>query len=237
VEKYIGGIKELNLGKKINCGSCGDIYLYSPEIYFKRFNEDYRDLTDKINLEFFDTIKTLSEISDVPSIIKAIDIYRSVLELYGYTMPRIDADTLEDITDDTLVVDLANSFERLKPEIRILSNNNVKTEDIGGDNLLYNGHLYLIDLDLSLIDKRYIPDELYVKTSYNIFIALLSRMVGKIYDNDGMKYFRSNLNLGNSDEYMIYFKKLVEYCSDSLGEEVKTLGDLKRTYQKTYRPY
>lgn len=237
MEKYINGIEELNLGKKINGGNCSNIYLYTPGIYFKLFNDDYRDLTDKINIEFFETIKALSEISGINSIIRAIDIYRSLLELFGYTMPQIDADILEDITDDTLVLDLVNSFEKLRPEIMIMSKHYVKTEDIGGDNLLYNGRLYLIDLDLSLIDKGYVPDELYTQTSYSVFNALLSRMVGKIYDFDGMKDFRRNLKLGNSDEYIIYFKKLAEYCSDSLGQEVKTLGDIKKAYQKTYRLY
>lgn len=237
MEKYISGIEVLNLGEKINGGSCSDIYLYAPEIYFKKFNEDYCDLSDEVNIEFLETIKALSEISFTPLIVKAIDIYRSRFELFGYTMPRINADILENITDDTLVLNLAVALERLKTDIRTLANHHIKTEDIGGDNLLYNGNLYLIDLDLSLIDNRYIPDELYAKTSYSVFIALLTRTVGKIYEYDGMQGFRRKLKLGKSDEYLIYFKQLMERCSNRLDAEIKTIGDLKKVYQKTYTKY
>ena len=235
MEKYIEGIRELNLGKKIAGGSCSDIYLYEPGIYFKHFNEDYRDLTDKINIEFLETIKTISKIKNIPSIIKAIDIYRSRLELFGYTMHKIDASALENISEDTLIFDLIKAFEKLKQEVRILSDNYVKTEDIGGDNILYNGKLYLLDLDLSLVNKEYIPDELYIKTTYSIFKSLLIKITGKLYKNDGLYEYRQKLCLGNSDEYLNYFKKLMELCSDKSGKEIKTLGDVRKAYQKIYK--
>lgn len=233
MEKYIGNIDELNLGRRIYGGNCSNIFYYAPGIYFKEFNEDYRDLREDINIEFLETIKHLSDINDMPSIIRAINIYRSKFELFGYTMYGVDALGLEDISDDVLILDLVNSFEILKPEIRILSDNYVKTEDVGGDNILYNGGLYLIDLDLSLVDRVYIPDELYNKTTYSVFKALLLRMVGKIAC-DGMESFRNELKMGEKDDYDIYFRELIDRCSNSVGSNVGTIGELKKAYQKVY---
>jgi len=235
MEKYIESISELNLGSKINSGSCSGIYLYEPGIYFKHFNEDYRDLTDEINIEFLEVIKTISDIEDIPSVIKAIDIYRSKSELFGYTMQKVNASTLENISDDILILDLINAFERLRQEVKILSNHYIKTEDIGGDNILYNGNLYLIDLDLSLVDRNYIPYELYIKTTYNIFKALHLRITGRIYQKDGLYEYRQKLYLGNSDEYINYFRKLVELCSGKSDKEINTIGEIKKAYQKIYK--
>ena len=83
-----------------------------------------------------------------------------------------DAGINEDLADDTLVSDLMLGFDGLKYSVRKLSDNHVKTEDIGGDNILFNGDMYLLDLDLSLVDKRFVPDELYEATRRNIFKSL-----------------------------------------------------------------
>lgn len=233
MEKYISEIDKLNLGDRVCGGNCSNIFYYVPGIYFKEFNEDYRDLREDINIEFLETIKYLSDIVDMPSIIRALDIYRSKLELFGYTMYSVDAMDLEDVSDEVLVLDLVNSFEVLKPEIRTLSDNYVKTEDIGGDNILYNGILYLLDLDLSLVDKRYVSDELYTRTTYSVFKSLLLRMTGGIF-LDGLEKFRLQLKLGSTDDHNIYFRELIDRCSDGVGCEVRTLGDMKKAYQKIY---
>lgn len=233
MEKYISGIDELNLGERVSGGNCSNIFYYAPGIYFKEFNEDYRDLNEDINIEFLKTIKYLSDIANIPSIVRAINIYRSKLELFGYTMFSVDAKNLEDISDDVLLKDVVSSFEGLEPEIRILSDSYVKTEDIGGDNILYNGRLYLLDLDLSLVDKRYNPDELYSRTTYSVFKSLLLRMIGKL-SFDGLENFRAKLKAGENNEYSIYFRELINRCSNEVGYEVKTLGEVKKVYQKIY---
>ena len=129
---------------------------------------------------------------------------------------------LDDISDDTLVTDLMSGFEGLKPGIRNLSDNFVKTEDIGGDNIMFNGNMYLLDLDLSLIDSRYIPDELYEETRRKVFRSLFKRITGEYYSG----------NVSN-DDYLAYMSDLVDYLSNSSDYQVKTIGDVKKTYKKT----
>lgn len=232
MEKYINGISELCLGKKITSGSCGSIYKFADGIYFKEVNEDYMCLDDVINLEFYEVIKYLSEINDMPFVVRALDTYRSKGNFFGYTMPVVFGDELGVISDDVFVSDLINSFYKLIPDIRKLSDNFVKTEDIGGDNILYNGNMYLLDLDLSLVDRRYIPDELYVNTSYSVFRTILSRVLGEVNDEELFQYKN-----GNRDNYREYINKIVDSCSEFSGREVKTIGDVGKIYRKFKKAY
>lgn len=224
MERYIESISELKLGRRIGGGSCSDIHEMTPDVYFKKFCEEYTDLSDPINVEFFETIKAISGIDYLPYVVRADDIYRSRFELFGYSMGKVEALELEDISDDVLVSELMNGFEELRPSVRKLSDNHVKTEDIGGDNIMFNGHMYLLDLDLSLVDKRYIPDELYEETRKQIFRSLFGRLTG------------TRLNEGVLDDnYLGYMKEIIDKCSENVGHEVKTIGDFKKAYQKTYK--
>lgn len=222
MEKYIESVSELNLGKKIGGGSCSEVFEMDEGIYFKKFNEDYSDLTDPINQEFFEVIKTISGIDYLPFIIRGKDVYRSKDELFGYSMDSVSALELEDISDDTLVSDLMIGFEGLKVGIRGLSDNFVKTEDIGGDNIMFNGHMYLLDLDLSLVDRRYVPDELYESTRRRVFNSLYNRITGEVF----------NGNVSN-DDYLAYMSSFLEQLSNSSDSSVKSIGDVKKVYKKT----
>lgn len=222
MEKYIESVSELNLGKRIGGGSCSEVFEMDEGIYFKKFNEDYSDLTDPINQEFFEVIKTISGIDYLPFIIRGKDVYRSKDELFGYSMDSVSALELEDISDDTLVSDLMIGFEGLKVGIRGLSDNFVKTEDIGGDNIMFNGHMYLLDLDLSLVDRRYVPDELYESTRRRVFNSLYNRITGEVF----------NGNVSN-DDYLAYMSSFLEQLSNSSDSSVKSIGDVKKVYKKT----
>lgn len=222
MERYIESIDELNLGRKICEGGCSEIFELEPGVYFKKFNEDYTDLRDPINREFFEVVKTISDIDYLPYVVRGKDIFLSKVNLFGYSMDKIDAVELDDISDNTSVSSLLFGFEELKPSIRKLSDNFVKTEDIGGDNIIFNGHMYLLDLDLSLVDKRYIPDELYEATREAVFRKLFSRITGENF-------------IGNilNDDYLLFMSDLINRCSNYVDKEVRTIGDVKKVYKKT----
>ena len=224
MEKFINDISQLNLGRRIGGGSCSEIFEMTPGVYFKKFCEDYADLSDPINLEFFKVIKTISDIDSLPNIVRANDIYRSESQLFGYSMDKVDALELEKVSDSVLVRELMNGFEELKPSIRTLSSNFVKTEDIGGDNILFNGKMYLLDLDLSLVDKRYIPDELYEATRRSVFESLFQRISGSVITEKVV-----------DDDYVSYMNNLIDVCSNFVDKEVSTIGDFKKAYCKVYR--
>lgn len=221
MEKFIDSVEKLNLGKKIGGGSCSEIFEMNPGIYFKKFCEDYADLNDPINIEFLETIRTISEIEFLPYIVRANDIYRSRTELFGYSMNAVVAEGLDAVSDDALVSDIMFGFEMLKPSVRKLADNYVNTEDIGGDNILFNGYMYLLDLDLSLVDKRYVPDELYDAIRRKVFKAIFKKMINATFNG-----------LVLNDDYSGYVDALMSVCSDEAGFETKTIGDVKKVYQK-----
>ena len=227
MDKYISSIRQLNLGKKINGGSCSSIYEFTSDLYFKYFAEDYRDLSDEINIEFYEVIKHISEITGMPYIVRAKDIYRSQSELFGYSMPIINGVNFRTISDKTYVRDILNGFKPLTKDIRVLSENYVKTEDIGGDNILYNGFMYLLDLDLSLVDKRYIPDELYERTMSSLLCGIKTKLLDDPRYDDKVQ----------ADDWENYFNRLIEMSSTILGEETTTISDLKKGYQKVKSIY
>lgn len=222
MEKYIEDISELNLAEEINRGSCSSIYRLDSLLLFKFFNEDYRDLSDSINLEFLDTISTISSISDLHFVARGIDVYRSSSELFGYTMKEINASKLDEVSDDALVFDIILGFEKLKTDIRRLSDNYVKTEDIGGDNILYNGNMYLLDLDLSLVNKGYVPDELYFLTRQNVFRCVFDRITGCKFKD-----------MVSNDDYFEYCNKIIDFTANAVGYYPKTVSEFKGAYQKT----
>lgn len=224
MEKFVNSIDDIKLGRRIGGGSCSEVFEMEPGIYFKRFSEDYTDLNEDINMEFLETIRTISGIDYLPFIIRAKDIYRSYDELFGYSMDEVLGLELEDVSDDAFVSDMMMGFDGLRPGIRILSDNHVKTEDIGGDNILFNGDMYLLDLDLSLVDKRYVPDELYEITRRSVFRSVYNRIFGDRFTGDV-----------SDDDYNSYMRRLIERCSEEEGYEVKTIGDVKRAYQKRKR--
>lgn len=222
MEKYISDIRELNLGRCISGGSCSKIYEMGNGILFKEFEEDYQDLSDSINIEFYEVIKFLSGLKGMPYIVRGKDIYRSSDKLYGYSMTKIDASQLHSISDDVLVEDVFNGFKVLGDDVRVLADNHVKTEDVGGDNILFNDFMYLIDLDLSLVDGRYIPDELYESTMNSLLFGVRSKLLGsdQVKDYVPVEFIDSYLN------------SLRNMCSEGLGREVKTINDMRCGYQK-----
>ena len=222
MDKYISDVTELNLGRNINGGSCSHIYEFGDGLYFKKFEEDYQDLLDPINEEFYDVIRYLSSLKGMPYIVRALDIYRSDNLLFGYSMPIINAISLRNVSDQVLVSDVLSGFKTLSSDIRVLADNYVKTEDVGGDNILFNGFMYLLDLDLSLVDKRYIPDELYENTMRSVYCGIKSKILGESrYDDD--------FSVTDWDKDLTKFR---DRTSEYLGYEVISIGDLKKGYQK-----
>ena len=92
---------------------------------------------------------------------------------------------------------------------------------------MFNGQMYLLDLDLSLVDKRYIPDELYHRTINSLLCGIKQKLLNDARRDDV-------IDPSNYDEYL---KRLKEICSSALNQEVKTIKDMKKGYQKVKSIY
>lgn len=221
--KYVSGLADISLLEKINGGSCSGIYEFGDNTLFKLFEEDYRDLSDPINVEFYDVITYLSSLNGMPYIIRGKDVYRSSEELFGYSMDRLDAENFRNVSSLVDVETIFNGFKLLSGDVRCLADSFVKTEDIGGDNIMFNNKgMYLIDLDLSLVDKRYIPDELYERCMNSLLCAVRQKIIGDARFDDVVR----------DDEYFTYLMSLKDDCSMELGREVMTISDMREGYSK-----
>ena len=129
--KYVSGLKEINLLEKINGGSCSGIYEFGDDTLFKLFDEDYHDLSDPINEDFYNVILYLSELRGMPHIVRGKDIYRDRDKLFGYSMKRLEAINFNSISNGTPVDCVFNGFRALERDVRSLADSFVKTEDIG----------------------------------------------------------------------------------------------------------
>lgn len=220
--KYVSSLDDIKLLEKINGGSCSGIYEFEDDKLFKLFDEDYRDLSDSINVEFYDVVKYLSEFNGMPHIVRGKDIYRSDDLLFGYSMDRLDAVNFRSLDDGVLVDSIFRGFKSLRDDVRVLADSFVKTEDIGGDNIMFNGDMYLLDLDLSLVDTRYVPDELYERCMMSLLCAVRNKVIGDSRFDDVVK----------NDEYFSYLDGLKNACSDAVGKDAITIGDMRKGYLK-----
>ena len=96
---------------------------------------------------------------------------KTILE---YNTKFINASNVNFISRETKTKELLEAYQKLLESIRLFDNNNIKLVDIHSGNMLYkNGGLYLLDFDLSNIDKNYDSDKLYIEMSYKIWQIIL----------------------------------------------------------------
>ena len=84
--------------------------------------------------------------------------------------------------------------------------------------------MYLLDLDLSLVDKRYVPDELYQETRRCVFKSVFYRMTGEVFKGRVL-----------NDDYLGYVNEVIDNSSNIVGNEPKTIGEFRKVYQKAYK--
>lgn len=231
----ISSLSSLNLETPINSGSCSKIYKVD-NLYFKFLNDDYRDLTEPENKEVLETLLELQQITEAPSLGIPIDIYCTSKELYGYTskiMPGVPIDSLPPNTELSLI---KASLKSIKRDIRKLANQGIKTEDIGGDNILFSDHMSIIDLDLSLVEKASSPDYLYARTMNQILKSTLHTLIGLNLDRDCISSSAKSLNIalkeGNSDEYEELFNLIIHNLEEQTCKNIKTVEEAKTSFQK-----
>ena len=84
--------------------------------------------------------------------------------ILGYNTKFINASNVNFINRETKIKELLEAYQKLLESIRLFDNNNIKLDDIHSGNMLYkNGGLYLLDFDLSNIDKNYDSENPVVK--------------------------------------------------------------------------
>ena len=235
MSKIINSLAGLDLKTQVNGGSCSKIYKVSPTKYFKLLNEDYRDLSEPENKEVLETLLELQQVSS-PSLATPVTIYCTKDSLFGYTSQIMPGTSLEELSKNTSLSLIRNSLSKIKPEIRALARQGIKTEDIGGDNILLSDHMSIIDLELSLVSKEATPDYLYLRTMNQILNSTLYNTVGtnidKTLGTTQITSLREALKSGQSDNFEQLFELIIKELENSSGKEIKTIGERRIAYQK-----
>lgn len=235
--EYIKSIKSIGLKEAINHGTCAYIYQIDDQTYFKLFNSEYHSLRDSANIDLYNTLLELSNIK-LPHIVTPTTLYRTKNQFYGYTMPYINAFNLSNLSSQIQLNILRQSFENIKKEVLTLSKNYIKTEDISLENVLFNHELYLIDLDLSLYDRDFIPDYLYHETMFRLFEVLIQAMIlhpsrYNILMNSSLSSTYIALKDGQSDDYDYFFNQLFTFLENKVNTKIDTVASLRLSLEQT----
>lgn len=243
MQTIINSVADLNLQEKdiVAKGSCSTIYRYNEDEYLKILNDEYYSLAARENQEVLKTLEALSEITDTPSIATPRNIFKSENELYGYTSTIMPGVSLDEIPQDTRIEVLKNALNRIKKEVRTLSQHHIKTEDIGGDNILFSDHIALIDLELSLVDEETEEDILYRRTMRSILNSVITNsfgtnVTGKI-PSLAMRRLNEDLKAGVSDNYANYYALAIYEIEHMANTKIATVGDSRKAYQKVKSKY
>lgn len=235
MSKIISSISGLNLTTPINGGSCSKIYKVAPDEYFKLLNEDYRDLYEPENVEVLETLLELQQVK-TPSLAIPVTIYCSKKQLFGYTSKIMPGISLEELPENTKLSLIRDSLKGIKPEIKELAKQGIKTEDIGGDNILLSDHMSIIDLELSLVAKDASSDYLYSKTMNQILNSTILNSIGSKVANNFQTAeiiaLRESLRNGESDNFEQLFDLMITELENTSNQEIKTIGESKKAYQK-----
>lgn len=243
MQTIINSVADLNLQEKdiVAKGSCSTIYRYNEDEYLKILNKEYYSLAAKENREVLKTLEALSKIPDVPSIATPRNIFRSENELYGYTSKIMPGVSLDEIPQDTRIEVLKNALNRIKKEVHTLSQHHIKTEDIGGDNILLSDHIALLDLELGLVDEKTEEDILYRRTMRSILNSVLTNsfgtnVTGKI-PSLAMRRLNEDLKTGVSDNYANYYALAIYEIEHMADTKIATVEDSRKAYQKVKSQY
>lgn len=238
MQTIVNSLSDLNLAEKdiVAKGSCSTIYQYNPDEYLKVLNEDYHSLQAKENHEVLNTLERLSQITTTPSIATPTNIFRSSEELYGYTSKIMPGTILEELPRDTKINVIKNALNTIKNEVRTLSEYHIKTEDIGGDNILFSDRIHLIDLELSLVDEDTDEEILYRRTMRSILNSILvatftTNVTGKI-PSLAMRRLNEDLKSGISDNYANYYALAIYEIEHMADSKIETIEDSRKAYQK-----
>jgi len=220
--------EELHLpDKEFNHGFLGVIYLYGKNTLFKDLRgSGYITILDK-----------LMNIKDTKYLVLPKDIYIDSEDVIGYTMKRIYGTSLDKVNLDTDVSILLNRFRLLLKDIYILSKNNLVNPDFSPKNILFDGYMYGIDFDNSVILTS--VEEAYHIMSFDIFTVLLNYFINYNYhfikENNDLSSIYKEIEVGNRYDYDFFWNMFFTKLENFGDKEIKSVKELRRELDGYYK--
>ena len=217
-------------------GGNGEIYQYTPSLYFKKIPFNQGDLTLKDNQERLEILTKVMNLQGTKYLILPQNIYITDDTLLGYTSKIKEAKTIRDISLNSKYDDVIKSFKLLRKDIKVLADQNIFNYDTTSNNILYDGRMYLIDFDNSI----YCDDRVYLRTLHNIFetvyLCLVKDGFGSplLMERD-LEALEQEFKSFKSTNYDLYFELLRWKLETYTRKRIKTVGDLRMCLNLTKR--
>ena len=217
-------------------GGNGEIYQYTPSLYFKKIPFNQGDLTLKDNQERLEILTKVMNLQGTKYLILPQNIYITDDTLLGYTSKIKEAKTIRDISLNSKYDDVIKSFKLIRKDIKVLADQNIFNYDTTSNNILYDGRMYLIDFDNSI----YCDDRVYLRTLHNIFetvyLCLVKDGFGSplLMERD-LEALEQEFKSFKSTNYDLYFELLRWKLETYTRKRIKTVGDLRMCLNLTKR--
>lgn len=172
----VDGIEDIKYSDKmVNKGSFGEIYPFSDDTYFKKLNRSQMSLSLLDNQIRLEILTDLMNLKGTKYLILPKDIYVTEECLLGYTSFIKKAKSIRDMSLDSNYGDVIKAFKLLCKDIAILADMNIFDCDFNQNNILFDGKMYLLDLDQSIYVEN--DNLLYKRMVYELFQSLYLSLV------------------------------------------------------------
>ena len=217
-------------------GGNGEIYQYTPSLYFKKIPFNQGDLTLKDNQERLEILTKVMNLQGTKYLILPQNIYITDDTLLGYTSKIKEAKTIRDISLNSKYDDVIKSFKLLRKDIKVLADQNIFNYDTTSNNILYDGRMYLIDFDNSI----YCDDRVYLRILHNIFQTVYLSLVKDGFGSPllmerDLEALEQEFKSFKSTNYDLYFELLRWKLETYTRKRIKTVGDLRMCLNLTKR--
>ena len=161
IDKYLLPSRVIGLGTTAICFKMkdGNVLKHYVDTYNKR-----RLFNGKDMLPFLKNISCLSN----DTYIAPKEILVKDKEVIGYIYPYVKAKTLHSSIRNIKIFDILNHYKELLTDTREISNKHFRLGDLHDRNILYNGRLRVIDLDLGDFTDY---------DSYNLFLFNMNSLM------------------------------------------------------------
>ena len=233
----VDGIEDIKyLDKMVNKGSFGEIYPFSDDTYFKKLSRSQMSLCLLDNQIRLEILTDLMNLKGTKYLILPKDIYVTDECLLGYTSLIKKAKSIRDMSLDSNYGDVIMAFKLLCKDIAILADMNIFDWDFNQNNILFDGKMYLLDLDQSIYVEN--DNLLYKRMVYELFQSLYLSLVkdgfgSRILMERDLEGLIQTFKSYTGTNYDLFFELLRWKLEFYTRMKINTVGDFRKSLSLT----
>ncbi len=214
--KDISYIEQIGIKKTLRSTNMGNvIHILNNGKKYKEFGADYSDLSDKINIEYKDSLLLQTEEHPNPVISFPEIVISDNEKLHGIVGDFELGNPLSEISLTYNIQRLISLLEYLEQQIKLISNKGWNLEDLHEDNILLSTSLptkiKIIDTDFYCLQIYKKKEQIYKENLKRIFQAVIDSLLPEF--STSYNFFNiEDLYLLGSNGYVlpsVFLKSLV----------------------------